>query len=194
MDGMQKYTLLVLVTLAASVLAGPPALAQPAQVLIIRHGEKPPERSAVNLSLKGQERAMALVPFLTKTLGLLSHGLPVALFATKIAPNDPSQCTLETLTPLSHYLKLPIQAHYVNKDYPWLAQEIMTDPAYKNMSVLICWDRRYIPRLAAALGVFPEPPTWPENVFGQVWIITYRGSQARLGNMPQRLLFGDSPH
>jgi hypothetical protein len=191
---MQKYTLLVLVTLAASVLAGPPALAQPAQVLIIRHGEKRPERSAVSLSLKGQERAMALVPFLTQTLGLLSHGLPVALFATKIAPNDPSHCTLDTLTPLSYYLKLPIQAHYVNKDYPWLAQEIMTDPAYEDMSVLICWDHRYIPKLAVALGVHPEPPKWPEKVFDRILVITFKGGKASLVNLPQRLLFGDSPH
>jgi hypothetical protein len=43
------------------------ALAQPAQVLIIRHAEKPREISAVNLTLKGQERAMALVPFFTQT-------------------------------------------------------------------------------------------------------------------------------
>ncbi len=85
---------LTILGLTASV-----ALAQPAQVLIIRHAEKSPEESAVSLSLKGQERAMAFVPFFTQTPELIYQGLPVALFATKMAPGEFSQRTLETSTP-----------------------------------------------------------------------------------------------
>jgi hypothetical protein len=59
--------------------------------------------------------------------------------------------------------------------------------------VLICWDHEYIPRLAAALGIFPQPSAWPADVFDRVWIITYKDGLASLVNMPQRLLFGDSP-
>jgi hypothetical protein len=169
------------------------ALAQPAQVLIIRHAEKPREKSSVNLSLKGQERAMALVPFFTQTPELVYQGLPVALFATKMAPGEISQRTLETITPLSHYLRVLPDAHYAKWDYADLAQETLTNLAYKRKTVLICWDHEYIPRLAAALGVRPEPPRWPEEVFDRVLIITYRGGQASLVNMPQRLMFGDAP-
>jgi hypothetical protein len=179
---------LMILGLAASF-----ALAQPAHVLIIRHAEKPPEKSAYSLSLKGQERAMAYVPFFSQTPELIYQGLPTALFATKMAPGEISQRTLETITPLGNYLRVLPDAHYAKSDYADLAQEIRSNLKYQKKTVLICWDHEYIPRLAAALGVYPKPSPWPENVFDRVWIITYRGGQASLINMPQRLLFGDSP-
>jgi hypothetical protein len=178
---------MVLLGLAATV-----ALAQPAQVLIIRHAEKPASRGPFNLSLKGQERAMAYVPFFTQTPELIFHGLPVALFATKISPGEFSLSALETVAPLSQRLRVLTDAHYADWDYASLAQEILTNPKYERKSVLICWDREYIPKLAAALGVFPEPPPWPQNAFDRVWIITYRSGKASLVDRPQRLLFGDS--
>ena len=190
---MKRYVLWVLLGLTVLGLAASEAPAQPAQVFIIRHGEKGPGMSAVSLSLKGQERAAALVPFFTQTPELVYQGLPSALFATKIIPGDLSHCALETLNPLSERLRLLTNAHYGKKDYADLAQEVLTNLRYQKKTVLICWDYEYIPRLAAALGVWPEPPKWPEEVFDRVLIITYRGGQASLVNMPQRLMFGDSP-
>jgi hypothetical protein len=189
---MKRYVLwaplvLIILGFARAVLA------QPAQVLIIRHAEKPREKSAVNLSLKGQERAMALVPFFTQTPELVYQGLPAALFATKIIPGDLSHFSLETLEPLSQRLRVLTDAHFAKWEYGPLAHEVLTNLKYQKKTVLICWDYEYIPRLAAALGVRPEPPRWPEEVFDRVLIITYRGDQASLVNMPQRLMFGDSP-
>jgi hypothetical protein len=189
---MKRYVLwaplvLIILGFARAVLA------QPAQVLIIRHAEKPREKSAVNLSLKGQERAMALVPFFTQTPELVYQGLPAALFATKIIPGDLSHFSLETLEPLSQRLRVLTDAHFAKWEYGPLAHEILTNLRYQKKTVLICWDYEYIPRLAAALGVRPEPPRWPEEVFDRVLIITYRGDQVSLVNMPQRLMFGDSP-
>jgi hypothetical protein len=189
---MKRPVRLALLGLTILGLAASFALAQPAQVLIIRHAEKPSEKSAVSLSLKGQERAMAFVPFFTQTPELIYQGLPTALFAAKIGPGEFSQRTLETITPLSTYLKVLPDAHYAKWDYADLAQEVLTNLKYQKKTVLICWDHEYIPRMAAALGVYPEPPPWPENVFDRVWIITYRAGQASLVNMPQRLMFGDS--
>ena len=63
MQGLARWAWLGLIILA---LTASVVLAQPAQVLIIRHAEKSPQGSAVSLSLKGQERAMAFVPFLPK--------------------------------------------------------------------------------------------------------------------------------
>jgi hypothetical protein len=190
---MKRSVRWVLLGLTILGLAASFALAQPAQVLIIRNAEKPPEKSAFNLSLRGQERAMAFVPFFTQTPELIYQGLPTALFAAKVAPGQFNQHTLETITPLSNYLRVLPDAHYPKWDYADLAQEILTNITYERKTVIICWDHEYIPRLAAALGVYPQPPPWPENVFDRVWIITYRGGQASLVNMPQRLLFGDSP-
>ncbi len=183
------WALLGLILLGSAAVA----LAQPAQVLIIRHAEKPREQSAVNLSLKGQERAMALVPFFCQTPELVYQGLPTALFATKIIPGDLSHFSLETIAPLSQRLRILTDAHFAKWEYGPLAQEVLTNPRYERKTVLICWDYEYIPRLAAALGVRPEPPRWPAEVFDRVLIITYRGDQASLVNMPQRLMFGDAP-
>jgi hypothetical protein len=187
---ISRIPILCLLTILLPALAG----AQPAQILLIRHGEKPPEKAAVHLSLKGRERAMALVPFLTETPDLLRSGLPVALFATRIAPDDPSHRTHETIQPLAQSLKLPIQAPQVNREYSQLAQEILTRPEYQGKTVLICWDHTYIPQLAGALGVKPQPPRWHGAVFDRVFIISPTGAgAATLIDLPQRLLFGDSP-
>jgi hypothetical protein len=189
---MKRFARWVWLGLAFLGLTASVALAQPAQILIIRHAEKPTGRSAAPLSLKGQERAMAFVPFLTQSPTLIFYGLPAGLFASRIAPGDLSRSTLETITPLSTFLRVLIDAHYAKWDYADLAQEVLTNLKYERRNVLICWDREYIPKLAAALGVFPPPPAWPQNVFDRVWIITYRNGQASLVNMPQRLLFGDA--
>jgi hypothetical protein len=178
---------LVILGLGASV-----AWAQPGQVLIIRNAERPAMRGPFNLSLKGQERAMAYVPFFTQTPELIYCGLPAALFANKIGSGDFSQSALETLTPLANHLRLFIDAHYDKRDYADLAQEILSNTKYERKTVLICWDRNYIPKLAAALGIKKELPLWPQNVYDRVWIITYRGGGVSLENMPQRLLFGDA--
>ncbi len=78
-------------------------------------------------------------------------------------------------------MRVLTDAHYAKSDYADLAQEILTNLKYQRKTVLICWDHEYIPRLAAALGVYPEPPPWPENVFDRVWIITYRGGPGQPG-------------
>jgi hypothetical protein len=168
--------------------------AEPAHILIIRHGEKPPEKAAVNLSLKGRERALALAPFLTGSPELRRYGLPVALFATRIAPDDRSHRTQETIGPLAESLKLPIQAPYINREYAQLAQQVLTGPQYQGKTVLICWDHDYIPQLAGALGVKPQPPRWHGSVFDRVFIVSPAGpGAATLVNLPQRLMYGDSP-
>jgi hypothetical protein len=190
---MKRFIRAILLLLIILGLTTSVALAQPSQVLIIRHAETPPEKGHEDLSIKGQERAMAFVPFFTQTPELVYQGLPVALFATRPVPGDLNQYTLETITPLSNRLKVLIDAHYAKGDIAGLAQEILTNPKYKRKMVLICWDHEYIPRLAAALGVFPQIPAWPAHVFDRVLVITYRDGQASLVNMPQRLLFGDSP-
>ena len=50
-----RWVLLALTIFALSVSI---AMAQPGQILIIRHAEQPAGRGPFNLSLKGQERAM----------------------------------------------------------------------------------------------------------------------------------------
>ena len=82
----------------------------------------------MSLSLKGRERATALAPFLTGTPELRRYGLPVALFATRIAPDDPSHRTQETIRPLAESLKLPVQAPCIDREYAQLGRLFSPGP------------------------------------------------------------------
>src|SRR5579872_4415780 len=165
---MKPFILLVLSLMM--VLSVP---AQPARIILLRHAEKQLDEDKAGLSLRGQERAMALVPFLTRTPELIDKGLPVALFATRISRRGTDNHTHETLAPLAAQLGLKIKAPYAASDYQALAHQLLTDAAYQDKTVLICWTHTQIPGLVAALGISPEPPPWDKRVFDRVLLITY---------------------
>ena len=168
------------------------ATAQPAKIIIIRHAEKPPDESKDSLSLKGQERAMALVPFLTEMLGPTEKARSPVLFATKIGRKKADNHTHETLGPLSRQLGLKIHAPYANSEYEALARDLLTDRAYERRTVLVCWTHSRLPGLVKSLGISPELPPWDENVFDRVLVVTFEGGKAKMENLPQKLLYGDS--
>ena len=164
---------------------------RPSQILIIRHGEKPGDpgvdaaTDGMDLSMKGGERAAALAVFIPA-----SFPKPDFLFATQISAH--SNRPVETITPLSVALKLPINSKHPDDDYPAVANHLLSEQKYAGKNVLICWHHGKIPKLAAALGV-PNPPTpWPADVFDRVWQITFANGGATLKNLPQALLFGDA--
>src|SRR5262249_113637 len=65
--------------------------AKPAQVIIIRHGEKPLDGKAnFNLSRKGKIRAAALAAYFHSNPHELPHGRPTAIFAMG-ADDKPSE-------------------------------------------------------------------------------------------------------
>src|SRR5258705_5374083 len=79
---------------------------QPAQIIIIRHGEETPSNS-VHLSARGQQRAEALAFFFTTNGIARRHGSPVALFAPHPTLHG-SKRSEETLFPTSRRLHVPI--------------------------------------------------------------------------------------
>jgi hypothetical protein len=153
---------------------------RPAQIILIRHADKPSDPDDQHLSRAGVKRAKRLVPFITTDPAMTRFGLPVAVFATQATKHDNGQRTQETVAPLARALKLPVQTPYLGKDYPALAKLILADPAYAGKTVLICWNHEEIPPLAAALGVTPEPPKWKGSVFDQVYVISYHDGKAAL--------------
>lgn len=153
---------------------------RPAQIILIRHAEKPADPENPHLSPAGLKRADALVSFITTDPAMTRFGLPVAVFATQTTKHDAGQRTQETVAPLAKALKLPVLTPYLGKDYAALAKQILANPAYAGKTVLICWNHEAIPQLAAALGVLPEPPKWKGKVFDQVYIISYHDGKAAL--------------
>ena len=153
---------------------------RPAQIILIRHADKPADPKDPHLSQAGVQRAERLMSFITTDPAMTRFGLPVAVFATRTTKDSNGQRTQETVAPLARALKLPVLTPFLGKDYAALAKLILTNPAYAGKTVLICWNHEEIPQLAAALGVTPEPPKWKGSVFDRVYVISYPGGTAAL--------------
>lgn len=165
--------------------------ATPAQVIIIRHAEKPLQGNI--LSTKGRERAAALAPFFIETKELLTYGLPIAIYAMQPSKEDPSEGPLQTVTPLADALKLSIKTNFERDNYRPMVDEIMNTPAYSGKMVLICWDHKLIPDIARAFRALQTPGRWPPEAFDRLWIINFASTgKVTFQNLPQRLMYGDS--
>jgi hypothetical protein len=172
----------VSVVLAAFPTFIPPAppVSRPAQIILIRHAEKPADPEDPHLAPAGVRRAGQLVSFIKTDSAMTRFGLPVAVFATKTTKGGNGQRTQETVAPLARALGLPVQTPFLNKDYAAIAKLILGDPEYAGRNVLICWNHEEIPQLAAALGVTPKPPKWKGSVYDLVYVISYHGGKATL--------------
>jgi hypothetical protein len=171
---------LSLVSVLPPPVPGQSHVTRPAQIILIRHAEKPADPANPHLSRAGVQRAQRLVSFITTDPAMTRFGPPVAVFATRATKHDNGQRTQETVAPLARVLKLPVQTPYLGKDYTALATLILANPAYGGKTVLICWNHEEIPQLAAALGVTPEPPKWKGSVFDLVYVISYQDGAAVL--------------
>lgn len=171
------------------VLAGM-AIAQPAEVIIIRHAEKPPEGN--DLSQKGRERAGALVAYFLETPELLEFKTPVAIYAPKVV-HEHSARSSETVAPLAAALHMPINESFRKEDTQKLANEILHNRRYDGRMVLISWDHKMIPLIAKAFGADGAPDKWHGEAFDRTWIIKFSpGSAPAFQDLPQKLMFGDS--
>ena len=169
------------------LLSVPAVFAQPAQIILIRHAEKPDDKDDPHLTAKGREHARALVNYVTHTPELLTNGTPAALFATHATAHDRSLRPHETLEPLAKELKLKIQTPVLAKDYAALAKQILGNRKFQGRTVLICWTHTEITQLAAALGVKPEPKEWKAGDFDRVLLISYHDGKAGLSELNQKL-------
>jgi hypothetical protein len=169
----------VLATFPILMQQAPPVV-PPAQIILIRHAEKPSDPKNPHLTKAGVRRARQLVSFITTDPAMTRFGLPVAVFATKTTKGGNGQRTQETVAPLARALGLPVLTPFLNKDYAAVAKLILGDPDYAGKNVLVCWNHEEIPQLAAALGVTPKPPKWKGNVYDVVYVISYHGDKASL--------------
>ena len=184
---MSMRVILLFLLLVAEAVIG-----RPAQVILLRHAEKPEEVWDPHLSPRGEERARALVSFFTNTPALTTNGLPVALFAARPKNHGGGVRSEETLAPLAKQLNLPIQTPYPSTDPAALVQTIMNRGAYDGKTVVVCWVHTDLPELAREFGVKFAPVHWKDSVFDRAWIIRFTGKKAKLTEIAQKLLPGDS--
>jgi len=188
--------------------------AVPSVVCIIRHAEKQKKTELLkdgqervvykkngqpvytqNLSLKGWERAYALAPYFTNKNESMPYGKPVALFAPSLGEKDRSLRPLQTLTPLSHLLHIPVQQPFAPEQYAQLVEQITTTTEYDGKFVLIAYEHEHIPSLAQAFGASSAPTSWKGDLFDRIWVIRFdekTKAVASFENLPQQLMYGDS--
>lgn len=167
------------------------ASGQPAQILLLRHAEKPEDEAALHLSPRGQQRALALAEFLGKPNALTSNAPIAALYATRLTKRSHGQRTGETLAPLAKQLGLPVQTPYEAELYSLLARDILDNRAYQGKTVIVCWTHHEIDNLTADLGVRPKPPKWKDDVFDRYWVVRFDNGAVTLKVLSQGLLPGD---
>jgi len=165
----------------------------PAMVFLIRHAEKPlGEGKDPNLTPTGFKRANALPSLFLQQPGsskLPRFPRPDAIFATDTAKH--SNRPIETITPLSQALHVPVNHSYEDRETAAVAKEVLGGK-YVGKVVLVCWHHGEIPHLAQAFGVTTAPHTWNDTVFDQIWMIEYIDGKPQFSVLPESLLPGDS--
>jgi hypothetical protein len=182
-SGLRPLTLLLLALAPAS------SFATPAHVVMIRHAEEPEEGTGLNT--RGRERARALVGFFKSNSAMKRLGAPVALYAAAQRSEDTSNRSVETLRPLARALDLEINEDYTKKEYEEAAEEILEDEKYDGRTVVICWTHKQMAEFAEELG-YEDPDEWDGDVYDRAWVLTFRGENVTLKDIPQNLLDGDS--
>jgi hypothetical protein len=182
---MKRTVVLVLVSWAACTF---PASATPAQVILIRHAEKPAKGQ--DLSQKGKERAAALVAYFQGRPEVLQYKTPVAIYAQKSTKRNRSTRPVDTVSPLAKKLKLTL-IEYAHEDFARMVKDITSRSEYAGKMVLICWEHKAIRDLAREFGV-KDVPKFP-SAFDRTWIISFaKDGTATLRDLPQKLMFRDS--
>ena len=185
------------------------AFSLPAQVIIVRHGEK--NTITGELTSAGVERVEALASYLTEpnagpgfvgtagltNVALFNFGLPVALFASRPVQHsdDFTVRCIQTLVPTALKLQLPIHSPYGPGQEQQLVQTIFNERRFDGKNVVICWHHTFIAALIQAFGYLPPAgilPLYP-NRFDLVWVLTFPAPNPPTVINPilQELLFGD---
>jgi hypothetical protein len=182
----------LLAAVAMAAFSATSVYAAPAQVLIIRHAEKPD--TGDDLSPAGYARANALAWYFEKTPAVLQHGTPVAIYAMGYEAST-SRRAVETVAPLAKALGLPIRSQFLRDQFQKLVSEILSAPGYEGRTVLICWEHNVIPEIAQAFGAKTAPTTWPGDDFWDVWRLDFTGNDvSHFDAFSEALMPGDPAH
>lgn len=144
------------------------------KVVIIRHGEKPDNKSGGgdNLSCQGQNRALQLPAVLHQKFNKPDYVYVPALKSDKSTAHSRM---FQTVTPLAVKYNLTINSKYAGDDFA----DLTTSVFKKSGTVLMVWNHSEIPGLAKALGV-ETAPQWADEDFDGIWIVTYADGKATL--------------
>ncbi|MGA8097056.1 MAG: hypothetical protein WB810_00200 [Candidatus Cybelea sp.] len=170
--------------------------------MLIRHAEKQPDdppgpppygikpngkKKRHSLTVRGWQRSGALVAFFCAPKPPVeTPGVIYASAVTNDNDDTKSRRPQETVAPLAQRLDMEINASYTIGQEAQLATEIRS----RSGVVLVAWEHKHIPLLAAALTT-SAPATWPEARFDVVWILTAQRDAYSFAVVNQSLLVCD---
>jgi hypothetical protein len=180
-----------LLGLAAPGLQAPPARATPDLVLLLRHGHKSGEAGNYNLSPQGLERAIALASLLPRCFGR-----PNQIRTFYLDPESSKNArSYQTAVPLAVATGVNISIDQASRENSFRSgRHILTDPAFDGHRLVLFWEHRRLPELAAGLG-WPSMAPIRDDDFDQLIALRYRPGAARpeVSHYSQtRLLAGQS--
>ena len=180
-------------------------LASASQIMLIRHGEKPPdappphgvsahgEHDVGSLTVRGWQRAGALVLLFTRGVANALHGLSVPSHLYCISPRHHSRRTRQTLTPLARKLGLAINDDFSAGEEEGLARHARG----RSGAVLICWRHHHLHTLAQHIAGdhTTVPRSWGDDRYDVVWVLDLDAVTGEYAFRPvaQELLDGDMP-
>jgi len=184
-----SFRIALTTALWALLVSGAPAA--PAEIIFLRHAEKPP--SGPELNTQGWKRAKALAGLFTQDGRVQEHGRPAAIFAAGLVKPGGSVRSIQTMIATGKALNLPVDSHITRDNITGLVQAIMDSPAYEGKTVLVCWEHKKIPGMVAAFGWDEAPKKWNDSVYDRLWILNFEhGRPVRFRDLPEKLLPGDS--
>ena len=183
----------------------------PEVIYIIRHAEKPlkPPLSGVDfegsqnehsLLPRGWQRSGAIAALFHPEFGPLRDGLrsPTMLVAPSWGHPGKTAAhrSYQTIQGLGEHLGEPIMAEFAQGQEKELADSLVRD---HSGVVLICWEHKHIPLIAAALplvGGTVIPRKWPRERYDVIWVLTRVAEPGPVryafSQIPQQLLAGDA--
>jgi len=181
-------------------------MAGPDKIMLIRHAEKSvaalPKIEGVDedgqadshsLTVRGWQRAGALVAFFARPVraGIATPGTIFAAGtsdATALKDEESkSRRPVQTVAPLRDRLGDRTRWSTLPVDQ---VDELIAEIRGCDGVVLVCWEHKRIPRIAA--GFVESPPDWGDR-FDVVWVLDRVQGAFRLSVLDQDLLAGDQP-
>lgn len=166
------------------------------QIMIIRHGEKP-KKHKKGIGYDGHKNIDSLIVKGWIRAGALSHLfhlnnsnllIPTELYACYKSKH--AQRALETITPLSEILNIPVNTSVARGNEKNVAKLAMKSEGV----VLISWEHDRIHHIANEIvDKKLVPQMWPENHYDMIYVFTQNSDGTYdFSQVPQLLMKGDS--
>ena len=159
----------ILPALLVVPLAGGTLRAEPRQVLLVRHADKDVDRGDPNLSPAGLLRAIRLGRLLPACFGPVER-----LGSYGFNPGSQKNArSYQTAVPLAVATGLPIRLFSGgDDDSPAAPADLRQDPWLAGRSVVLVWEHRRLPALAAELG-WPAMAAIADDAFDDLVVLRY---------------------